>query len=252
MAAVTICSDFGAQENNISHCFHCFSISLSCVQLLATPWTIARQAPLSMGILQARILEWIAMPSCKGSSQHRDRTQVSRIAGRFFTVWATKEAYLCCYLPHKCSWIFVVVHSLCCIQLFVTAWIAVRQGSLSFTWVTCNILYYMSTGLIQNADVPGRQQGPMGMSVISYIPNIWMGFPGQTFSRLALSLRLGCNIRIRKKHSCSMSHSSPGGRGIWGRMDTCICMAEPLLFSPETITTLLIGYTPKQNKKFKI
>ena len=110
----------------------------------------------------------------------------------------------------------------------------------------------MSTGLILNADVPGRQQGPMGISVVSYIPNLWMGFSGQTFSRLALSLRLGCNIRIRKKHSCSMSHSSPGGRGIWGRMDTCICMAEPLLFSPETITTLLIGYTPKQNKKFKI
>ena len=39
----------------------------------------------------------------------------------------------------------------------------------------------------------------------------------------------------------------PGGEGSWGRMDTCICVAE----SPETITTLLIGYTPIQNKKFK-
>ena len=38
------------------------------------------------GILQARILEWVAMPSSKGSSQPRDRTQVSHIAGRFFTV----------------------------------------------------------------------------------------------------------------------------------------------------------------------
>ena len=37
-------------------------------------------------ILQARILEWIAMPSSKGSSQPRDRTQVSHFAGRFFTV----------------------------------------------------------------------------------------------------------------------------------------------------------------------
>ena len=45
-----------------------------------------------LGILQARILEWIAMPSSKGSSQPRDQTQVSRIAGRFFTDWATKEA----------------------------------------------------------------------------------------------------------------------------------------------------------------
>ena len=36
---------------------------LSHVQLFATPWTVAHQDPLSMGILQARILEWIAMPS---------------------------------------------------------------------------------------------------------------------------------------------------------------------------------------------
>ena len=34
-------------------------------------------------------------------------------------------------------------------------------------------------------------------------------------------------------------------------MDTCICMAESLRSSPETIITLLIGYTPIQNKKFK-
>ena len=37
------------------------------------------------GILQARILEWVAVPFSKGSSQPRDWTQVSHIAGRFFT-----------------------------------------------------------------------------------------------------------------------------------------------------------------------
>jgi len=41
------------------------------------------------GILQARILEWVAISFSKGSSQPRDQTQVSRIAGRFFTIWAT-------------------------------------------------------------------------------------------------------------------------------------------------------------------
>jgi len=46
-----------------------------------------------MGILQERILEWAAMPSSKGSSQPRDQTQVSCIAGGFLTVaWATREA----------------------------------------------------------------------------------------------------------------------------------------------------------------
>ena len=43
------------------------------------------------GILQARILEWLAIPFRRGSSQPRDRTQVSCIAGEFFTIWATRE-----------------------------------------------------------------------------------------------------------------------------------------------------------------
>ena len=58
--------------------------------LFVTPWTIAHQALLSMGILQARILDWVAMPSSRGSSRLRDWTQVSCIAGRFFTSWATQ------------------------------------------------------------------------------------------------------------------------------------------------------------------
>ena len=44
------------------------------------------------GILQARILEWVAFPFFKESSQHGDQTQVSHIAGIFFTSWATREA----------------------------------------------------------------------------------------------------------------------------------------------------------------
>ena len=44
------------------------------------------------GILQARILEWVAFPFSRGSSQPRDRIQVSLIAGRFFTSWAIREA----------------------------------------------------------------------------------------------------------------------------------------------------------------
>ena len=44
------------------------------------------------GILQARILERVAFSFSRGSSQPRDRTQVSCIAGRFFTNWAVREA----------------------------------------------------------------------------------------------------------------------------------------------------------------
>ena len=49
------------------------------------------------GILQARILEWVAMPSSRGSSQPRDWIQVSHIVGGFFTIWATREAHSIIY-----------------------------------------------------------------------------------------------------------------------------------------------------------
>ena len=72
------------------------------------------------GILQARILEWVAISFSRGSSQARDRTQVSRIAGRRFNLWATREA------QKK-----VKVKSLSRVQLFVTPWIAAHQAPLS-------------------------------------------------------------------------------------------------------------------------
>ena len=65
--------------------------SLSHVQLFVTLWTAALQAPLPMGIFQARILEWVAMLSSRGSSQLRDQTQISHITDEFFTIWATRE-----------------------------------------------------------------------------------------------------------------------------------------------------------------
>ena len=52
------------------------------------------------GILQARILEWIAIPFSRGTSQPRDWTLVSCIAGRFFTVWATGKSSCYIYFTH--------------------------------------------------------------------------------------------------------------------------------------------------------
>ena len=46
------------------------------------------------GILQARILEWVAFPFSRGYSQPRDCTQVSRIGGGFLTSWATRAAHI--------------------------------------------------------------------------------------------------------------------------------------------------------------
>ena len=71
---------------NLQH--DCMGV-LSSVQLFVTLWTVACQTPLSMGFFQARILEWVAISFCRGSSWPRDRTCISYIPtllGRFFTL----------------------------------------------------------------------------------------------------------------------------------------------------------------------
>ena len=55
-------------------------------QTLCEPINCSLPGSSAHGILQARILEWVAIPFSRGSSQPRDPTQVSHIAGRFFTV----------------------------------------------------------------------------------------------------------------------------------------------------------------------
>ena len=70
---------------------------LCCAQLLQSCPTLCDPVDYSPpgssvhGILQARVLEWVAISFSRGSSQPRDRTQVSCIAGRRFTVWATRK-----------------------------------------------------------------------------------------------------------------------------------------------------------------
>ena len=63
MAAVTICSDFGAPRNKVSHCFHCFPIatakSLQSCPTLCDPIDGSPSGSPVPGILQARTLEWV-------------------------------------------------------------------------------------------------------------------------------------------------------------------------------------------------
>ena len=73
-------------SNSNTLAMYCEWKLLSHVWLFATPQTVV------LGILQARILKWVAFPSFRGSFQCRDRTQISRITGGFFTNWATREA----------------------------------------------------------------------------------------------------------------------------------------------------------------
>ena len=77
------------------------------------------------GVLQARILESVAFPFSRASSQPSGWSQVSRIAGRFFNSSATREARVCVY---KCTYLL-----LSRVWLAATPWTTARQGLLSFT-----------------------------------------------------------------------------------------------------------------------
>ena len=59
--------------------------------ILCDPMSCSPPGSSVHGIFQAGILEWVASPFSRGSSQPRNWTQVSCIAGRFFTVWNTRE-----------------------------------------------------------------------------------------------------------------------------------------------------------------
>ena len=76
--------------------------SLSCIWLFTTPWTVAYQAPPMGFSRQEWILEWVANSFSRGSSPPRDWTWVSRIVGRCFTVWATREVFD--YVDHNKLW----------------------------------------------------------------------------------------------------------------------------------------------------
>ena len=74
-------------DNIVNQLCMCVSVAQLCLPLCdATDLSLPGFSV--HGILQARILEWVAIPFSTGSSQPRDRTLVSCITGRFFTIWA--------------------------------------------------------------------------------------------------------------------------------------------------------------------
>ena len=119
---------------------------LSNVWLFATPWTVAHQAPLSVGILQAGILEWVAMPFSR-RSQPRDRTQVSHTVGGLFTIWASSEASVMVYNP-----LYTLLDLVClyfvenfCVYIHEIHWSVVFCFGDIFVWFCCQ----GNTGLIE-------------------------------------------------------------------------------------------------------
>ena len=70
------------------------SVSRPVVSSSVTLWTVGLLGASVHGIHQASVLEWVAISYSRGASPHKDRTQVSCIAGKFFTIQATREAHI--------------------------------------------------------------------------------------------------------------------------------------------------------------
>ena len=97
------------------------------------------------GILQTRLLEWIAISFSRGSSQPRDQTWVSRITGRFFIIWATREVAQC-----------IVVKSLSRVRLFATPWTVAYNAPPSMRFSRqeyCSGLPFPSPGDLPNPGI---------------------------------------------------------------------------------------------------
>ena len=95
---------FFSLGNFMNVCMH--TQSLNHVWLFVTLWTVAHQAPLSTGILQARILEWVAIPFSRGSSQPRDRTRVSWISCLADGFFITDPPGMLCPGYYECCAVF--------------------------------------------------------------------------------------------------------------------------------------------------
>ena len=115
-------------------------------QLHLTLWDFMDYAV--RGILQARILEWVAIPFSRGSFQPRDQIQVSHIAGGFFTSWATRQGS-----PRISEWVAYPFSSRssqprnwtgvsCIASRFFTSWVT-REAHISYihmcNWVLVEI-----------------------------------------------------------------------------------------------------------------
>ena len=92
------------------------------------PWTVAHQAPLFIGILQARILEWFVMPSSRGSSQPRDQSCISYSSCVDKWVLITVGHGLFSS-PHLPSWL--LFHVSCVEKVKEDSHVHVHQGKFS-------------------------------------------------------------------------------------------------------------------------
>ena len=120
------------------------------------------------GILQARILKWVAFPFSRGSSWPRDRTRVSRIAGGFFTVWATRETR---EIGAHVSFLIVVLSG-----YMPRSWIAESYGSSIFSFLRTlhTILHSACTIYLPTNSVGGVSFSSCSLQCLLFVAYLMM------------------------------------------------------------------------------
>ena len=160
------------------------------VWLFVTPWTVTCQAPLSMGIFQARILACIAVPSSRGSSRPKHWTWVSRspvLAGKFFTTSATLEAPVICLvkLTHD-----VNSHTEC----IILVWKQNRKGSsYCFAWYSYKLAFLLIYPWKRCAYIMETIQTATQISIIKILDLLTIVTPsGMTVFFVCVLLKYAC------------------------------------------------------------
>ena len=117
-------------------------VAQSC-QTLCDPVDCSPPGSSVHGIFQVRVLEWVAISFSRGSSQPRDQTQVSRIVGRRFTIWATREVRM------DLRWAQIRLASY--MKLLLLSWFVVSNSVWYHRW--------QPTRLLCPWDSPGKNTG---------------------------------------------------------------------------------------------
>ena len=129
------------------------------------------------GLLRTRTLEWVSFPFSRGSSQPRDRTQVSPIAGRFFTRWATREVYQE-FIFFQCLETFILLFFWTEVQnQFHWDKMKMSAGPHS-SWRLQGIICSQLSQLLMAASIPWLTAGPITVSMVtlSFPFLFWISF----------------------------------------------------------------------------
>ena len=206
------------------------------------------------GIFQARVLERVAISFSRGSSQLRDRTLVSRIAGRHFTIWASSNTWF------LLAYIWVIFYTIfCCLLQFSSVQLLscvclIGPHELQYSQLPCPS---PTPGACSNSCPLSPWCLPTILSSVILLFHLVHhpsrpsspAFSLSQYQHLFQWVSTSHHVTIMKwSFSFSSSPSNEYSGLISFRIDW---FDQSLCCAPETITTVLIGYTPIQNKQLK-